>query len=59
MANEYTIYTRWLAVELRKQGFRIIRTEVNEKFPQYDCWVFEDSTDLQIAISYLTKRKTH
>lgn len=56
MDKEYTIYTRWLAVELRKQGFRIIRTEINERFPQYDCWVFENNTDLQIAIGYLTKR---
>lgn len=56
MPKEYTIYAKWLAVALRKQGFRIIRTEINEKQPQYDCWVFENNTDLQIAISYLTKR---
>ena len=57
MTNEYTIYAKWLAIKLREEGFRIIRTEVNQKHPQYDCWVFEDSTDLQIAISYLTKNK--
>ena len=55
--NEFTIYTKWLAYELRKQGFRIIRTEVNPNFPQYDCWVFEDNTDLQIAIRYLTQQR--
>lgn len=56
MSKEYTIYAKWLALELRKQGFRIIRTEINENYPQYDTYIFENSTDLQIAISYLTKR---
>ena len=55
MTKEYTIYTRWLAVKLREQGFRIIRTEINQRHPQYDTYVFEDSEDLQIAISYLTR----
>lgn len=56
MTNEYTIYARWLAVELRKQGFRIIRTEINEQRPQYDTYIFENSVDLQNAITYLTKK---
>lgn len=57
MAKEFTIYTKWLAYELRKQGFRIVRTEINPNHPEYDVWVFENSTDLQIAISYLTNSK--
>lgn len=56
MSKEYTIYAKWLALALRKQGFRIIRTEVNENYPQYDTYVFEDNDDLQIAISQLTKK---
>lgn len=57
MSKEYTIYARWLAYELRKQGFRIIRTEPNEQKPQFDTYVFEDNDDLQIAISYLTRTR--
>ena len=57
MNKEFTIYTKWLAAALRKQGFRIIRVEVNPNHPQFDCWVFENNEDLQIAISYLTKRR--
>ena len=57
MANEYTIYSKWLAYELRKQGFRLIRTDINKNFPQFICWVFEDNTDLQIAIRQLTEKK--
>lgn len=56
MSKEYTIYTRWLAVKLREQGFRIIRTEINQRHPQYDTYIFENSVDLQIAITALTKK---
>jgi hypothetical protein len=56
MSNEYTIYAKWLALALRKQGFRIIRTEINENYPQYDTYIFENSVDLQIAITHLTKK---
>ena len=57
MTNEFTIYTKWLAYELRKQGFRIIKTDINPNFPQYICWVFEDSEDLHIAMRYLTEKR--
>lgn len=55
MAKEFTIYAKWLAYRLREQGFRLIRTGINEKKPQYDTYIFEDSLDLQIAITQLTK----
>ena len=57
MTKEYTIYSKWLAYELRKQGFRIIKTDINQNFPQYICWVFENNEDLQIAIRYLTEKR--
>lgn len=55
MTKEFTIYTRWLAVALRKQGFKILRTEVNKFHPQFDVYVFEDSQELQEAMLALTK----
>lgn len=55
MTKEFTIYTRWLAVALRKQGFKILRTEVNKFHPQYDVYVFEDSQELQEAMLALTR----
>ena len=57
MPKEFTIYSRRLAYALRQQGFRIIRTEVNEKKPQFDTYIFENSLDLQIAITTLTKKR--
>lgn len=45
--NEYIIYTRRIAYLLRKQGYKIIRTEPNPNKPEFDCYVFEDSEGLQ------------
>lgn len=57
MAKEKIIYTNWLAFALRNQGFKLLRTEINPNHPQYDCWVFENNDDLQIAIAYLTRQR--
>lgn len=54
----YRIYTRWLAVELRKLGFKIIGTDVNEYHPEFTVWLFEDSPELQAAIPELNKAHT-
>ena len=53
--SEYTIYSKWLAYELRKQGFKMLRAEINPNFPQFYCWVFEDSLDLQSALAKATE----
>ena len=52
--NEYKIYTRWLAYELRKAGFEIIKTDINEYHPQFDVWIFEDTDELHQMIVKLT-----
>lgn len=52
--NEYRVYTRWLAYELRKHGFDIIKTEVNEYHPQFDVYIFEDTDSLHQKIVELT-----
>lgn len=55
MANKtYKVYTRWLALELRKLGFKIIKTDINECHPQFDVWVFEDTEELHQTILKLT-----
>ena len=55
--REYTIYSKWLAYELRKEGCRFIRAEINPHFPQFYCWIFEDTAKLQDAITYYTTLK--
>ena len=55
--SEYKVYTRWVAFELRKRGFNILRTEINEYHPQFDVYVFEDTDQLHKAIVALTAAK--
>ena len=57
--NEYKktkrIFTKKLAVFLRQNGCKIIRTEVNFKKPEYDVYVFEDTNKLQDLIAEFNK----
>lgn len=50
MKKEYTIYTKKLAYELRKQGFKLLRTGINENYPQLDTYIFEESEELHKAV---------
>lgn len=54
--NEYTIYSKWLALELRRRGFKLLRTGINNNFPQYNTYIFEDSEQLQKTITALTRK---
>lgn len=48
--NEYVIYSKRLANELVSRGFKLIRTELNIKYPKYLVFIFEDSKDLRSFI---------
>jgi hypothetical protein len=52
--NMYKIYTRWLAVGLRKAGFKIIGTDVNEYHPEFTVWLFENTDELRECIKKLS-----
>lgn len=56
--KEYIIYTPWLAYALRKAGFRILHTGINPHKPHLDTWYFEDTPELQTAITKITSRKS-
>lgn len=53
----YTIYTRRVATELRNRGFKIVKVQANPNKPEFDCYVFEDSNDFQLALTEITKKK--
>lgn len=57
MTNEYIIYTRRVAYELRKLGFKIFRVEPNPNKPEFDCWVFENTDEFQAALSLISAEK--
>lgn len=46
-----TIYSRWLATELRDKGFEIVKVHANPKKPQLDCYDFEDTPEFEAALS--------
>ena len=55
--NTYRIYSRWLALALRKCGFKIISTDVNEHHPEYTVWIFKNDLNLQKAITTITRNR--
>ena len=57
MSNKsYRIYSRRIALELRRKGFKIIGTDINENFPQYDVYLFEDTEQLREELTKLSKK---
>ncbi len=52
----YRIYSRRIALELRRKGFKIVGTDINENFPQYDVYLFEDTEQLREELTKLSKK---
>ena len=44
--NIQKVFSRRVALELRKRGYKIIGTEVNFRQPELDVYCFEKSDDL-------------
>lgn len=53
----YAIFNIRVANELEKQGFKVIKMDVNHKNPRYMVYYFEDSVALREAIHPLITRK--
>ena len=54
--NEKKIFNRRLALELRKKGFNIIKTEPNFYKPEFNVYIFKNSVELQSALTELTQK---
>ena len=46
----YTVFSRRVANELEKQGFKIVKMERNEKNEKYLVYYFEDSVEFRDAL---------
>lgn len=46
----YTVFSRRVANELEKQGFKIVKMERNEKNEKYLVYYFEDSVEFRNAL---------
>ena len=56
MTKEKIIYTTWVAYELRKQGFKILRTEPSPSHPELDCWIFMDTKEFRQALRVISQK---
>lgn len=52
--EEKIIYTRKMAYELRKLGFKILYTVPDERKPYFDNYIFENTLELQEAMRQLS-----
>lgn len=55
--KEKKIFNRRVALELRKKGFEIIKTEPNFYKPEFDVYIFKDSDQFQRALTEVTQQK--
>lgn len=55
--NEKKIFNRRLALELRKRGFDIIKTEPNFYKPEFNVYIFNNSDEFQLALTEITQKK--
>lgn len=46
----YCVYTKRIAIMLRRKGFQIMKTSVNYKKPEFDVFYFLDTPELHEAI---------
>ena len=56
MQKQVVIYSKKLAYTLRQMGFKIIDVGVNEKFPQFDTYIFENTRELNEMIYKLNNK---
>lgn len=54
--KEKIIYTKRIALELRRRGFELLKTDINENFPQYITYIFEETPELLQALSEITHK---
>lgn len=53
----YTIYMPRIAAKLVKQGFPIVKTELNEKNPDFLIYKFEDNDEFKQALSKIFEKE--
>lgn len=54
--KEKVIYTRWLAKELIKQGFPVVRVERNPMKPEFYAWVFAETDNFIVAFANIANK---
>lgn len=53
----YTVYSRWIYIELIKKGFIPVQMRQNPRKPEFDCWDFEDTNEFRVALTLVSQGK--
>ena len=48
------VYSKRIAFELRKLGYKVVKTMPNEKFPQFDIFLFRNEGEITNDLRILT-----
>lgn len=58
MENKYQIvYSRKITKELLKRGFVFEKSVQNPDYPQYNCWLFENTKSFRQVFNELTRKE--
>ena len=50
------VYSKRVAFELRKLGYKVMGTIPNDKFPQFDIFLFKKDGNIENDLATLTKK---
>lgn len=56
MTKEKVVFTRRIAQQLIRQGFKVIRVEPNPKKPELDCYIFAETPEFKTAFANIANR---
>lgn len=56
MNQIFKVFTKRVAHELHKKGFKIIGTEINNEKPWFYVYLFEDTPELRAALAELSRK---
>ena len=51
MDRYYCVYSRKVAKELQKKGFRVERIGFNYRAPEYECYIFKNTRTFQESLN--------
>ena len=51
MDRYYCVYSRKVARELQKKGFKLEKTGINYKDPEYECYIFKNTRAFQESLN--------
>lgn len=54
MAELFRVFSRKIAFELRKLGYKCVKTEPNKRHPELDCYLFIKTPEIQEIVAKLS-----